>query len=125
MATTKQEFIDLADELISGEFADFAVTSKIVKTTAWNDATQTQGTVESDEFGLIPIDSKKSSFEQQNIQIGDLVLIGERQKITRNGSVMAFSVSDSKVNYGGTTLNIIDVSEDPAGATIQLQARPQ
>lgn len=125
MATTRQEFIDLADELISGEFADFAVTSTIVKTTAWNDATQSQGTIESDEFGLIPIDSNKSTFEQQNIQIGDLVLIGERQKITRNGLVMVFGVGDSKVNYSGTILNIVDLREDPAGATIQIQARPQ
>ncbi len=125
MATTKAEFIDLADELISGEFADFAVSSTIVKSTGWNDATQTNTTISSDSFGLIPIDAKKSSFEQQNIQIGDLVLIGERQKITRNGSVMVFSVSDSKVSYGGSTLNIVDIREDPAGATIQIHARPQ
>lgn len=123
MTTTRAEFIDLADELIGDEFADFAVASTIVKTTGWNDVTQTASTISSDSFTLIPIDNKSSQFERQNIQIGDLVFIGERQKITREGSLFQFGLDNSHVVYGGVEHAIVDIYLDPAEATIQMQLR--
>lgn len=123
MTTTRAEFIDLADELISAEFADFAVASTIVKTTGWNDVTQTASTISSDAFTLIPIDNKSSQFERQNIQIGDLVVIGERQKITREGSLFQFGLDNSHVVYGGVEYTIVDIYLDPAEASIQFQMR--
>jgi len=132
MTTTRAEFIDLADELIGDEFADFAVASTIVKTTGWNDATQTATTISSDVFTLIPIDNKSSQFERQNIksgnlgqniQIGDLVVIGERQKITREESLFHFGLDNSHVVYGGIDYTIVDIYLDPAEASIQMQLR--
>lgn len=123
MTTTRAEFIDLSDELIGAEFADFAVSSTIVKTSGWNDITQTATTISSDAFTLIPIDNKSSQFERQNIQIGDLVVIGERQKVTREGSLFQFGLDNSHVVYGGVEHTIVDIYLDPAEASIQMQLR--
>lgn len=123
MTITRAKAIGLAERLISGKFAGLSVSSTIVKTTGWNDITQTASTISSDTFTLIPIDNKFSQFERQNIQIGDLVVIGERQKITREGSLFQFGLDNSHVVYGGVEYTIVDIYLDSAEASIQFQMR--
>lgn len=125
MTTTRSEFIDLADELIGDEFADFGVSSTVVKTTGWDDTAQTATSISSDAFYLIPLENKKSQFEQQNIQVGDLVTIGQRQKIIRSGSLFAFGLDNSHVVYGGVNHSIINFYIDPAEATVEFHLRPK
>lgn len=125
MTTLKSEFIDLAEELIGEEFADFGVSSTVVKSTGWNDLAQSDSTVSSDSFYLIPMESKKSQFDQQNIQLGDLVAIGQRQKITRLSSLFDFGLDNSHVVYGGVDHTIVDTYLDPAEASIQFHLRPK
>lgn len=125
MTTLKSEFIDLAEELIGEEFADFGVSSTVVKSTGWNDLAQSDSTVSSDSFYLIPMESKKSQFDQQNIQLGDLVAIGQRQKITRLGSLFDFGLDNSHVVYGGSNHSIVNFYIDPAEASIQFHLRPK
>ena len=125
MTTTKAEFVDLAAELISDEFLDFGISSTVVKSTGWNDLVQSESRISSDSFLLIPIDNKSSQFDAQNIEIVDLVVIGEYQKITREGALFSFGVDNSHLVYGGINHSIIDTYIDPAFATIQMQIRPK
>lgn len=125
MPTLKSEFINLADDLIGDEFADFGVSSTVVKSTGWDDTLQISTTISSDAFSLIPLESKKSQFEQQNIQVGDLVTIGQRQKIIRSGSLFTFGLDDSHVVYGGVNHSIVNFYIDPAEASIQFHLRPK
>lgn len=119
MTTLKSEFVDLADELIGDEFADFAVSTVISKLGTASYATQSE-TATTETINTIRLDYKKSQFDGQLIAFGDYMLIGQLALLSEIPSPDNFIISrESK------TLNLLRVEVDPANATVLMHVRPQ
>ena len=122
MPTTKQEFIDLAAELIGDEFADFRGDALIEQATSTSYASQGSVTQQQTRK-MIPLEYKENQIDGTLIKTGDIMLIGEYQlfewKPEPDNSMVNFSDEPYAGDYA-----IKDLDIDPAGATIVLQCRP-
>lgn len=120
MATTKQEFKDLAAELIDDEFADFRRTLVFTVTTGGTydpvTETETGATTETYTYQAIPKAVDIKEWQGTDIQITDMGCVYTR--------VDAFEpkVSDTCV-YDGKAMQVKAVMLDAADATVKLVMR--
>ena len=116
MATTPQEFKDLAVELIgaSGEFAAFRKPCVITTAGAFDYGTQaaaqTVQTVQMVELSQMaePLDSKA-------VPVFDIGLIGVYSEFAR-----VPAIENTRFTFGGRSFTLLKVDVDPAQATITL-----
>ena len=111
MATLKSEFIELADELINGEFTDFRVDITISKEGAYNPSTGTTEAGVSYSMQAIPLDIESASQLFANVTNSSLYVVAF--KGATNPS--SFDSSYTCV-YDGDPMSIEAVENDPAGA---------
>lgn len=122
MPTTRQEFIDLAAELIGDEFADFRGDAVIDQATSSSYASQSS-TEQQQTRQMIPLEYKENQIDGTLVKTGDIMLIGEFQLFewtpAPDDSFVTFSLEPYDKKY---TIKNTDI--DPAAATIVLQCRP-
>lgn len=118
MATSADEFIDLAAELIGDEFAAFASDALFERGDDFDYDTQTYSAPESQTKKCIRLEYDSSQIEGL-IAVGDYMLIAEYQLFDWEPSP-----DDTFVTFGGVKSQIKKVTVDPASATIILQVRP-
>jgi len=116
MSTTKQEFKDLAAELIDDEFADFRQTLVITTGGTYNPASEsitgaTQHTYSAIKFAVDMVDWQGTDAQQSDTGA----------VYTRIDSVMP-SVADY-VTFGGVAMSITAIKYDAADATVKLTLR--
>lgn len=118
MTTTKQEFKDLATELIDDEFADFKRAIVITRAGAWDPITETNAAGLTFTTGAIRTALKDSQFQNQLIKVGDY------NCVFNNDALVTFepTVTDS-CTYDGVACQIIDAKVDGADATVKLVLR--
>lgn len=116
MTTTRQEFIDLADELFL-EFADFVSNAVITRTTAFSYANQT-GTTSSQTVGMIRTEFKESQIDGDLIKTGDYRLIGQYADLS-----FIPSPDNTTVTHDSIASRVINVNIDPAKASFTLHVR--
>jgi len=117
MSTLRSEFVELAEELIGDEFADFAYDCVLVNATGWNNATQTAAT-ETQTIKAIRLEFGAKDFDGQKIMASDYMLIAERQPIT-----VGIKPDSTECTYRGEVLNIKSTNLDPADAAIIFHVR--
>lgn len=117
MPTLPTEFIELASELIGDEFAAFAKSAVFERSTGFDYETQAYTLVTQ----TVPCIRLEYDAKQIGglIAVGDFMLIGEYQLFDWKPSP-----DDTFVTFEGAKMQIKNVTIDPAGATIKLQARP-
>ena len=117
MATLPDEFIELAAELIGDEFVAFAKSTVFERSTGFDYETQ------ADTLATQTVPCIRLEYEARQIgglvAVGDFMLIGEYKLFDWKPSP-----DDTFVTFDGLKMQIKNVSIDPAGATIKLQARP-
>lgn len=122
MATTRQEFIDLADELFE-EFSDFqkeGVFTKIVKTNFQTGAINV-GVPESEwkqKVNGIEISFNERIFDNSLAEVGDYIQVYRYRFFT-----WLPEVDKVKLEFGGIKVQIINIKIDPAKATLFLHVR--
>lgn len=111
MPTFKSEFVELANELINDEFADFRVSMNISKGGKYDPVTKTETGGESYSMLAIPLDIKSASNIFENVTNDNLYIVaykGATSPTTLDSSYTC--VYDSK------EMSIEAVENDPAGA---------
>lgn len=111
MATFKSEFIELANELINDEFADFRVSMNISKAGKYDPVTKAEGAGESYDMLAIPLDIKSASDIFDNVTNSSLYVVaykGATDPATLDSSYTCI--------YDGKAMSIEAVENDPAGA---------
>lgn len=117
MATLPQEFIDLAAELIGDEFAAFAPSCTISRSSAFDPDTQTY-TTETQSIPMISLEFSERSIDGSLVKVGDYMLIGECVKLS-----WMPSADNTKTLHDGITSSVVRAETDPAKATIVLHVR--
>lgn len=119
MATFKDEFKELARELVLDEFLDFADDAVIAKKGGFDRETQEVIQGESQTIKMIEIEYSSYQFNNENIKSGDTMLIGVYDSLSFEPE------SDNcTVSYDGIDYSINRVEGDPADATITLHCTP-
>lgn len=118
MTTFKSDFIELAEELIGDEFADFASDTVITQSLGFDYATQSN-TEHSQTRQMIPLEYTQNQIDGTLIKTGDIMLIGEFQLFEWNPEPDNTTLIHSAESYA-----LRDLEVDPAGATIVLHCRP-
>ena len=116
MSTFRSEFIELANELINDEFADFRVSMTISKDGEYNPITQTESGGESYSMLAIPIDLKSASEIFENVTNSSLYVVAYKGAT----SPQALDASYACV-YDGKAMTIQAVENDAAGAAWFMQ----
>jgi hypothetical protein len=116
MATTKQEFKDLADELINDEFADFRQVLIITSGGTYNPVTEactgaTNRTYQAIKFSVDMIDWQGTDAQQS-----------DTGAVYTRIDTFAPSVGDY-CTLGGVAMSIIAIKLDAADATVKLVLR--
>ncbi len=116
MATTKQEFKDLADELINDEFAGFRQALIITSGGAYDPVTEaysgaTQRTYQAIKFGVDLIDWQGTDAQQS-----------DTGAVYTRVDTFVPSVGDY-YTLGGVAMSIIAIKLDAADATVKLVLR--
>ncbi len=117
MTTLRQEFVDLAAELIGDEFADFAYDCLLTNTTEWDNTTQTAIT-ETQTIKAIQLEFKSNQFDGQKIMANDYMLIAESQKVT-----IGIYPDTTQCTFRGEALDIKSKTIDSADAAIIFHVR--
>ncbi len=122
----RDEFNDLANELINGDFVEAKYPITLTNTDDEYDpvtGTSTGGDTQSLEVTMI--DFNQSQFDGDNIKVGDKQVIIWNQELSINilNNVTAFSFDLSSIGGGVTTGKVINSTVDPLGVTTTLQLR--
>jgi hypothetical protein len=118
MPTTQQEFKDLAEELVSDEFADFFPLRTFSQLGNYNPITETYDTT-TEQVNCMREEYNASQFGNDLVQVGDFKLLAR---------VDAFSLIDPrtdnvKVDVDGQECQVIRAEKDPADAMWTVQLR--
>lgn len=116
MATTKQEFVDLADELFE-EFADFVSPGVFELTTGFNRQTGEKTNIPQTVDGIQTKVSLKV-FEARNVQIGDYMQVYRKRFFE-----WLPEIGKTIVTMKGIKQQIVDIKYDPADAAVFLHVR--
>jgi len=111
MATSKVEFIELADELINDEFADFRVSMNISKGGSYNPSTGDESPGESYDMLAIPLDIESASTIFENVTNSNLYVVAYKGDTTPSTLDASYTCV-----YDGKEMSIDAVENDPAGA---------
>ncbi len=122
MATSRQEFIDLADELFE-EFADFQQEGKFTRilTTNRNTGELNEGLPESDwlqKVDGIEISFNERIFDNSLAKVGDYIQIFRYKFFT-----WIPEIGKTSLSFGGIRTEMVNIKIDPAKATIFLHVR--
>ena len=115
---TRTDFQALASNLINNTFADFRdpLTFELVGAASYED--QNNPVLETNNTNGIRIEFSKSQIDGQSVQIGDYMILVERQSV--NIDVRADNVL---ATFNGKAVAIINVDEDAARAAYTIQVR--
>ncbi len=119
MPTYKDEFKELAQELILDEFLDFATNAVIAKKGGFDRETQEVIAGESQTIKMIEVEYSTYQFNNDNIKSGDTRLIGVYDDLSFEPESDKCTVSYDSIDY-----SINRVESDPASATITLHCTP-
>lgn len=111
MATTKQEFVDLAAELINDEFADFKVSLTLAKDGNYNPSTGTISDSESYNLEAIPLDIQSAEQIFTNVTNDNVFVVAYKGNTQPSNLDASFSAV-----LDGVTMTIQEVEDDSAGA---------
>ena len=114
MTTTRQEFKDLAGELINDEFADFRRTLTITEGGTYDPTTETVTGATTTSHQAIRQKLTYTEFQRQDIQVTDFAVVYTSQN---KPTVSATAV------YDGMPCQIISADFDGADATVRLILR--
>lgn len=122
MATTRQEFIDLADELFE-EFSDFQKEGTFTKilATDFNTGAQNDALLPEDYTQTvdgIEISFNERIFDRSLAREGDYIQIYRYKFFT-----WLPEIGKVKLNFDGIKIEIINIKIDPAKATLFLHVR--
>lgn len=116
MPTFKSEFVELADELINDEFADFRKSLVISKGGKYDPITDTEAAGVSYSMLAIPLDIKSASEIFDNVTNSSLYIVAYKGEANPQELDASFAcVYDSK------KMTINAVENDPAGAAWFLE----
>jgi hypothetical protein len=117
MATTKNEFVQLADEIFE-EFADFIQIGTFSKTNSINRDENTKVKVTQPVQG-IEIEYDEKVFGRELVKSGDYI------QVYRYKSFVGWypEIGNTTVEMGSIRSNIVNVNIDPAKAVIFLHVR--
>jgi hypothetical protein len=116
MATTKDEFKDLADELINDEFADFRQSLVITSGGNYDPLTETVTGATSHTYQAIKFSVNLADWQGTDVQQSDTGAV-----YTRAESFVP-SVGDY-CTLGGLAMSIVAIKLDAADATVKLVLR--
>lgn len=111
MATTKQEFVELADELINDEFADFRNPLVISKDGSYNPVTDVEEAGVVYNMSAIPLDIKSASEIFDNVTNSSLFVVAYKGDTDPQELDASFTAV-----YDGVTMSIESVENDSANA---------
>lgn len=111
MATFKSEFVDLANELINDEFADFRNPLVISKGGKYNPITDTEEAGVSYDMLAIPLDIKTASEIFENVTNASIYLVAYKGDTDPQELDASY-----KAVYQGKAMSIEAVENDPANA---------
>ncbi len=111
MATSKSEFVDLANELINDEFADFRNPLLITKDGKYNPSTDTEEAGESYPMQAIPLDINSASRIFADATNESLYLVAFKGDTDPQALDSSYAC-----NYDGKKYTIEAVENDPANA---------
>lgn len=111
MATTPQEFIDLAAELINDEFADFRVSLTLSKDGNYNPSTDVIDEGESYNLQAIPIDIQSAEQIFTNVTNDNVFVVAYKGNTQPSNLDASYSAV-----LDGVTMTIQEVENDSAGA---------
>lgn len=111
MATTKQEFIELAAELINDEFADFKVSFNLSKDGKYNPSTGLVEPGESYNLEAIPLDLQSAEQIFTNVTNESNFIVAYKGDTQPQNLDASFSAT-----LDGVKMTIQEVENDPAGA---------
>lgn len=114
MTTTRQEFKDLASELINDEFADFRRSLVITEGGVYDPATETIAGATTTSYQAIRQKLSYAEYQLQDIQVTDFAAV---YASTAKPSVSATAVFDGK------PCQIVSASFDAADAAVRLILR--
>ncbi|MBL4795852.1 MAG: hypothetical protein JKY50_00405 [Oleispira sp.] len=112
MATTKQEFVDLADELINLEFADFRNPLAISKDGSYNPVTDIEEPPVNFNMMAIPLDIKTASEIFDNVTNASIYLVAYKGDTEPQALDASFTCV-----YQGKAMSIESVEDDSANAS--------
>lgn len=116
MATTPQEFKDLAVELIgaSGEFAAFRKPCVITTAGAFDYGTQAASqTVQTVQ--MVELSQMAEPLDNKAVPVFDIELIGVYSEFAR-----VPAIENTRFTFGGRSFTLLKVDVDPAQATITI-----
>lgn len=116
----RDDFWELAHELINEAFADLRMTAEFSIGTGWNPETQSS-TLETKSIPMIRLKANHS----QLINNGGHALLGDYRLI---GSAISFGgfnpdVDNTRLTFDGDSLLVVGKQVDPAGAAIILDVK--
>ena len=116
MATTKAEFVDLADELINNEFADFRRPLTISKDGVYDPITDTEAAGETYNMQAIPLDLKTASDIFEGATNASIYLVAFKGETAPQDLDASYNCV-----YDGKDMSIEMVENDAANAAWYLQ----
>lgn len=111
MATFKSEFVELANELINDEFADFRVDIAISKDGAYNPSTGATEAGVSYSMQAIPLDIESASQIFANVTNSSLYVVAFKGATSPSELDASYTCV-----YDGKSMSIEAVENDPSGA---------
>jgi hypothetical protein len=122
----KDEFDDLANELMNGDFVEAKYPLTLTNAdTDYDPVTGLSTGGSSQSLTATMIDFNSSQFDGDNIKIGDKQVIIWNKELSINilNNVTSFEFDLSSVNGGVTSGRVVNSIVDPLGVTTTLQLR--
>ena len=126
MPTLKEEFDDLANELMNGDFVEAKYPITLTNASAGFDPiTQTATGGESQSLEATALEIEQSQFDGANIKIGDKFALIRNAELTINilNNITSFSYDLTAASGGVYVGKVINTKTDPLGVTTELHLR--
>lgn len=119
MATTKAEFQELAEELLTDEFVDFMQSCLFSRPGSYDPLTGTSGAATTETIPCLRVEYKAREIDGQAIQKSDFQLIARVAEF----SALSPRTDGVRVAVDGLVCNIVSAEKDPADAIWIIQVR--
>lgn len=125
MGALFDEFDDLANELMNGDFAEAKYPIILTNAGSYNPSTGTTTGGSNQTLAATRLEFNQSQFDGANIKIGDLLVMVRNKELTINilKGITSFEFQQGSTNGGTIKGKVINTSTDPLGVTTQLQLR--
>lgn len=125
MATLKQEFDVLANELMNGDFVEAKYPIILTNAGSYNPTTGTTAGGTAQTLNATRLSYTQNQFDGANIKYGDILVMLRNAELTIDilKGVTAFEYQQGASNGGTVKGRVINTDTDPLGVTTQLQLR--